>query len=233
MTTTEQSRRPKHDAASSAAAAVAVRHLEAHGFERTTAGELADAIGMSRSTFFRRFGSKEDVVFADHDAALSDLEAHLQHSTARPGAAVTDGALGVMQRLIRDPEAARARSELLRHTPSLRERELVITHRYERVFASYLEGKAAPRTPHWVPIGLAAAVVAVHNAALRRWLREEHARALSGLERELTELTALFSPWFGGADHASRVVVATFDAGQAPDAVMRAIAESLGADGTN
>ena len=37
------------------------------GYEQTTASALADAIGMSRSTFFRRFGSKEDVVFSDQD----------------------------------------------------------------------------------------------------------------------------------------------------------------------
>lgn len=209
------------------AATAAVRYLAEHGYEKTTAGELADAIGMSRSTFFRRFGSKEDVIFADHDVALAHLQALLSRTDENPAEAITHGAIGVMHRLIRDESAARQRSDLLKQTPSLRERELVITHRYERVFASYLARVAAPGTPDWAPIALAAGLVSVHNAALRRWLRESDPRALGVLERDLSELTARFAPWFGGVDAASRVVVAAFNADASPDAVLRAIADQL------
>ncbi|MFV0494873.1 MAG: hypothetical protein ACK5M9_07570, partial [Mycobacterium sp.] len=131
-------------------------------------------------------------------------------------------------RLIRDEDAARQRSDLLKQTPALRERELVITHRYERVFAGYLSRIAAPGTPSWAPIALAAGIVAVHNAALRRWLRQADARALGALERDLAELTGRFSPWFGREGRASRVVVASFDADASPDEVLRAVAAQLG-----
>lgn len=208
--------------------AAAVRYLAEHGYERTTAGALADAIGMSRSTFFRRFGSKEDVVFADHDLALSRLQKQLSTSERPSPDTIAIGTLEVTHLLTRDPDAARLRSELLRSTPSLRERELVITHRYERVFGEYLSRTAAPGTPDWAPIALAAAVVAVHNAALRRWLRQNDSRAFGALERELTDLMARFSPWFGGEDRTSRVVVAAFDASTSPDEVLRAVAAQLG-----
>lgn len=210
------------------AATAAIRHLAEHGYEKTTAGELADAMGMSRSTFFRRFGSKEDVVFADHDLALAHLEQLLAEADDPAGEAVARGTVSVMHRLIRDADAARQRSELLRRTPSLRERELVITHRYERVFAGYLVRVASPGTPEWAPVALAAGLVAVHNAALRRWLRHDDARAISALERDLAALIARFAPWFGDEDRPSRVVVAAFDAEASPEEVLRALREQLG-----
>ncbi|WP_421015579.1 helix-turn-helix domain-containing protein, partial [Glutamicibacter creatinolyticus] len=40
------------------------------GFDATSVDELANAAGMSRSTFFRRFGSKENMVFADQEMII-------------------------------------------------------------------------------------------------------------------------------------------------------------------
>ena len=225
---------PLEDPSAAAPQAAAVRYLAEHGYEQTTASALADAIGISRSTFFRRFGSKEDVVFSDHDIALARLRQQLASSERLAHDSIAIGTLEVTHQLTRDPEAARLRSELLRSTPSLRERELVITHRYERVFAEYLARVAAPGTPEWAPIALAAAVVAVHNAALRRWLRQSDSRMFGALERELTELMRRFAPWFGGeagesdAVTGSRVLVASFDANASPDEVLRAISAQLG-----
>lgn len=207
--------------------AAAVRYLAEHGYEETTATALADAIGMSRSTFFRRFGSKEDVVFADHDRALATLQAQLSTTSHSVQEALTSGTLEVTHLLTRNPEAATQRSTLLRNTPSLRERELVITHRYERIFVNFLNRTAAPGTPEWAPIALAAAVVAVHNAALRRWLKQQDPRVFSTLERELSELLSRFSPWFGGERGASRVVVTSFDPSTPQDEVLKAIAAQL------
>lgn len=210
-------------------AATAVRHLAERGFEETTVGDLADAIGMSRSTFFRRFGSKEDVIFADHDLALARLEELLSQTDLTPSEALSRSTVEVLHMLVRDTQAARLRWELLRQNPSLRERELVITHRYERVFTEYISRIAVPGTPAWAPVALAAGLVAVHNAALRRWLRHSDYQALNALESELRELTDRFAPWFGGEARPNRVVVAAFDADSSPDDVLRAIAARLAA----
>lgn len=207
--------------------AAAVRYLAQHGYEQTTAGALADAIGMSRSTFFRRFGSKEDVVFADHDLALTRLQTFLLTSEKSPQESIAIGTLEVTHTLTHESEAARLRSELLRSTPALRERELVVTHRYERLFAEYLARVAAPGTPEWAPIALAAATVAVHNAALRRWLRQNDSRAFGALERELNDLMGRFAPWFGGERTASRIIVTSFAADASPEEVLKAVAAQL------
>ena len=75
---------PLEDPTAAAPQAAAVRYLAEHGYEQTTASALADAIGMSRSTFFRRFGSKEDVVFSDHDIALARLACVQSYCAAPP-----------------------------------------------------------------------------------------------------------------------------------------------------
>lgn len=217
-----------HPIAPTEVGAAAIRLLAVRGYERTTAGELADAIGMSRSTFFRRFGSKDDVVFADHDLALRRLEDGLRDTELDTPDALTRAIAEVMQHLTHDAEAARLRSELLRQTPALRDRELVITHRYEQVCGDYLKRVGAPGMPGWVPVALASSVVAVHNAALRRWLRDPDPRIIGVLDTELRALIDLFGPWFGGATAGpTRVVVATFDAAAPATEVLQAISDQL------
>ena len=53
--------------ASSAVPPAALDLLITQGFDATSVDELAAAAGISRSTFFRRFGSKENMVFADQE----------------------------------------------------------------------------------------------------------------------------------------------------------------------
>ncbi|GAB2550625.1 TetR/AcrR family transcriptional regulator [Leucobacter ruminantium] len=210
--------------------AAAIRSLAERGYDATTAEDLAEALGVSRSTFFRRFGGKDDIVFADHDHALARLTVFLE-STERPAReAVVQGTLEVMQLLTRDAETARLRSELLRRTRPLRERELVITHRYERLFADYLAAHTPADTPRWVAVAAAAGVVAVHNAALRSWLRDPDPGVIASLDRELRELLARFSPWLGGpdgADGSTRVVVAVADASEPSERILEAVRDAL------
>ena len=206
-----------------AVVAAALELFATQGFEATSVEQIAQAAGVSRSTFFRQFGGKDDVVFADHEVALATLEALLGESGLDVVDAVARAAARVLEHLTRDREAAQLRSGLLRHTPALREHELVIAHRYERVFDAYLARAAQPGTPAWVPVALAAGIVAVHNAALRRWLREPDPREFVVLDAELRQLVARFAPWFGGERAPSRVTVAVFDADASPAEVMLAI----------
>ena len=222
--------KPSRTAPAPDSSTAAIRRIAERGYEATTAGDLADAVGMSRSTFFRRFGSKDDVVFADHDLALEQLERFLGDTELPPGEALAQGTTDVLRLLIRDPEAARLRFDLMRHTPSLRDRELVITHRYERVFGRYLREAAPVGTPEWVVAALASGLVAVHNATLRDWLRGRVADAPTAAARDLGRLVALFERWLSpGADgERSRVVVAVYDAAGSPESVLDAVAAELG-----
>lgn len=60
-----------------ALAAAAVRLFRQNGYENTTVDEIARAAGSSRRTFFRYFGTKEEVLFLDIRAILDELRVSL------------------------------------------------------------------------------------------------------------------------------------------------------------
>lgn len=154
------------------AVAAAIELLVRQGYDATSVDDLADAAGISRSTFFRKFGSKEDIVFADHDRILANVEELLSRTTADPLRSVVEAALLVFDHHVRNRETSLARYELLRQVPALRDRELVMTHRYQRAFRRHLQA-ALPEGENRdvTAVAFAAAVVAVHNNVLRQWLR--------------------------------------------------------------
>jgi mycofactocin system transcriptional regulator len=54
-----------------------------HGFDNTTVDEIAAAAGISRRTFFRYFGSKNDVVWGRFDEGLRGLRLALSRAPAK------------------------------------------------------------------------------------------------------------------------------------------------------
>ncbi|GGH98511.1 TetR/AcrR family transcriptional regulator [Arthrobacter liuii] len=226
--------------------AAAIGLLARQGFDATSVEELAEASGMSRSTFFRRFGSKEDVVFADHERILHQVNDRLAESRLEPLAAVVDAALLVFDHHLRNPGTSRARYELLQAVPALRDRELVTSHRYERAFLLYLNGRLPGnggreyKAREYKAVAFAAAVVAVHNAFLRQWLRagpeagatpsadRHRAAALAG---ELRALSETFRPALLGAAAAAQpgptVVVTVLPGAADRDAIAQAVLDAL------
>jgi len=174
-------------------ATVAIELLAQRGYDATSVGELADALDVSRSTFFRRFKTKEDIVFADHTYLLQRLTDSLAEDTANPFAAVNSACLLVLKHHVARPEATLKRHALLRSNPSLRERELVMSHRYERVFRNHLNSRLINRADQsWVASAYAAASVAMHNDALRGWLHDATADVVTSLRTQLGELEQAF-----------------------------------------
>ncbi|MHC6594331.1 TetR family transcriptional regulator [Arthrobacter sp. C152] len=225
--------------------AAAIGLLAAQGFDATSVEELAEAAGMSRSTFFRKFGSKEDVVFADHERILSQVNGQLADATQDPLAAVADAALLVFNHHLRNPETSRARYRLMQAVPALRDRELVTSHRYERAFHQHLLDKLPDDGGReHTAVAFAASVVAVHNAFLRQWLRtapaaagdasrrgrEEDRDAAASLSSELQALSRMFRPALLGRGRAAQppTVVVTVLAGAADkEAIARAVRDAL------
>ena len=52
--------------------------LDQEGYDAVTVDQLAREAGMSRASFFRHVGGKEEVVFADHAALLERLDVFLR-----------------------------------------------------------------------------------------------------------------------------------------------------------
>jgi len=191
-------------------AAAAMELFSTQGYEETTVDQIAAAAGVARRTFFRYFRSKEEAIFPDHDETLVKVADLL--STADPEEHPIDvvcrGIKEVLRMYASAPAVSVARYRLIRQVPTLREREITVVARYERLFTRYLLGRfgaggsvPADRADDTMLAEVsAAAVVAAHNHVLRRWLR---AGGRGDAEAQL--------------DHAFRVIRRTFWA-DAPDA---------------
>lgn len=164
--------------------------FSAHGYEATTVDQIAEVSGISRRTFFRQFRAKEDVVFVDHDHALDQVTEYLSHEHPDPVDAVCRAAEIVYRRFQQLGPLAEQRYQVVRQVPTLRDREILMTTRYERVFHSYLR-RTLPRDRHLDAVQLAAAVTATHNWFLRRLMRGEPT-GLDALRGALVELSERF-----------------------------------------
>ncbi|QMU78536.1 TetR family transcriptional regulator [Streptacidiphilus sp. PB12-B1b] len=166
-------------------AAAAMELFANQGYEETTVDQIAAAAGVARRTFFRYFRSKEEAIFPDHDDTLvrvADLLAGADPAE-HPLDVVCRGIKEVLRMYAATPGVSVARYRLIRQVPTLREREIAVVARYERLFTRYLLGRfdtAGQASGGWERgVGddamlaevSAAAVVAAHNHVLRRWLR--------------------------------------------------------------
>jgi AcrR family transcriptional regulator len=201
------------DAASSVAhdvVVVAALELFAkQGFEQTSVEQIAKAAGVSRSTFFRQFGGKEDVVFADHEAILQMIRDDLGSHHSNPWQAVCEASLKVYRHFAADPVLARRRYTVVRQVPALRDREIVAVFRYERLFDEYLR-QALPGLDPLVAVSFAAEVTAIHNHVLRRLIRGTKRVPASVLRAALDEALERFGVAEGTASAPDDVVVAVF-----------------------
>ena len=217
-----------------------IRLLAEQGWDATTVDRLALAAGISRATFFRKYGSKEDIVFADHAANLERLEQQLARAGEEPGTdpavALRDGVLLVFRHHLDHRERALARNALLRQVPQLRDRELITSHRYERVLRRYLRS-ALPDSPgrSTLATALSAAAVAVHNAALRAWLRAPDTDPSADLAGQLERLAhTLVSGYEDGAARPAAapgarpaVVVTVLDPGADTEEILASVRDAL------
>lgn len=238
-------------------AAVAVRLYAEHGYEATSADQIAAAAGLSRSTFFRQFRSKEDVVFADHDTLLEQAGAFLAEPHPDPWEAVCRAAELVFAHFAALGDLAHLRYEVVRREPGLRDKELVTTFRYERLFRGHLLA-ALPGLDPLDAVRFAATVVSTQNYCLRGLMRGEPGFDARRLTAELDTVRRLFGvapregagedggagahdagpaaargrlTQSGGADEAPRpddIVVAVFPRSAAPEDIARKVREALG-----
>ncbi|MFD4196365.1 MULTISPECIES: TetR/AcrR family transcriptional regulator [Amycolatopsis] len=147
--------------------------FEERGYDATTVDDITERAGVGRTTFFRAFRSKDEVIFPDHDVLLAAIDARLRGSTQQTAlVAVTEAARLVLRHYLAEGDQALARYRLTRTVPALRDREIAGTQQYQRLFRVFIH--------EWLGGGedtalraelMAAAVVTAHNHVLRRWLR--------------------------------------------------------------
>lgn len=121
----------------------AVELFREHGYDRTTAAEIAARVGVTERTFFRHFQDKREVLF-DGQAVLVDA---LTASIA--GAPVGLGPLDTLFRAFRSVTPllesnrpfSKPRQEVISATPALQERELAKLEALSCALALALKGR--------------------------------------------------------------------------------------------
>ncbi|GAA3551005.1 TetR/AcrR family transcriptional regulator [Nocardioides daeguensis] len=153
--------------------AAAFELFAGQGYDATTVDEIAAKAGTGRSTFFRHFPTKDDVVLPDHEALLHRVDERL--ATASPAGrevALREAAGVVLAHYLAEGETARARYRLASTVPAIRDREIASVQRYVRLFAQHVHRwlDTEPDGPLRAEL-VASSVVIAHNHVLRQWLR--------------------------------------------------------------
>jgi len=210
--------------------AAAYELFEERGYDGTSVDDIAERAGIGRSTFFRMFGSKDDVIFPEHEALLARMEARLAGAvtTETRYVAVAEAARLVMLHYLAEGEVARARYRLTRSVPVLRAREIVGQQQYTRLFRTWIHRwyEDAPDAALRAEL-MAAAVVTAHNHVLRGWLRGLTDDPMPAFDRAMVEVTDLFAR--EAAEDAGTTVV-VLRSGRSVESVLPAVRAALVAE---
>jgi AcrR family transcriptional regulator len=199
--------------------------FDERGYEQTTIDDITERAGLGRTTFFRTYRSKEDVIFPDHDRLLEQVRERLRtsgHSTAL--GAVSDAVRLVLLHYLEEGDLARRRYALTSTVPALRDREIASVARYQRLFREFIAAWMADTTEP-APLRAeitAAAIVAAHNHVLRRWLRGESPDPARELNAAMQEVIGLFTTPASRTDSTGTTIVA-FRTGLDIDALIPAL----------
>src|SRR6476646_10731451 len=82
--------------------------FDERGYEQTTVDDITERAGLGRTTFFRHYRTKEDVIFPDHDRLLEQVAERLR--TAARGSqlgAVADAVRLVLLHYVNEGDLAR------------------------------------------------------------------------------------------------------------------------------
>jgi len=165
--------------------AVAMRLFVEQGFDKTTVDQIAAEAGMSRTSFFRYFATKEEVVLGHLDeVAYRVLEALVARPESEP---VWNSLRHAFDTLIEEtaasPEENMRMARMLKETPALKVRQLGKQLGWHDVLgpevARRLHVAADARDPR--PRALVAAAMACLNVAVETWVEADGAIALPGL----------------------------------------------------
>src|SRR5215469_6721400 len=193
--------------------------FDERGYEQATIDDITERAGVGRTTFFRHFRSKEDVIFPDHDRLLDQIRDRLRTTSQGTAlAAVSDAVRLVLLHYLDEGDLARRRYALTSSVPALRDREIATVARYQRLFREFIAdwmGDPAQPAPSRVALRaelMAASVVAAHNHVLRRWLRGESPDPVQELDGAMSEVIGLFAPHADAAGSGTTIVAFRADA---------------------
>jgi AcrR family transcriptional regulator len=121
----------------------AVELFREHGYDRTTAAEIAARVGVTERTFFRHFPDKREVLFDGQAVLVNALTASIADAPAGLGPLDTlFRAFRSVTPLLEDNRPfAKPRQEVISTTPALQERELAKLEALSDALALAMKGR--------------------------------------------------------------------------------------------
>ena len=121
----------------------AVELFREHGFDRTTAAEIAARAGVTERTFFRYFADKREVLFDGQGVLVDALTASIADAPLGVGPIDTlfRAFRSVVPLLENNHPFAKPRHQVISATPALRERELTKLEALSDALASALRAR--------------------------------------------------------------------------------------------
>lgn len=169
-----QARRPGRPLATSAVQIemCAMRLFLEQGFDQTSMTEVARAAGVGRTTLFRYFPSKADIVLSGFDDHLRRLAAQLraQPSDLPVMAAVQSAVLRAFAEAVDEQDLWMQRFQVLQ-TPTLAPDVAVRWSSWARTLADYVAARTGAHPDDTTPAATGGAIQAAYAATLRTWLR--------------------------------------------------------------
>jgi AcrR family transcriptional regulator len=162
-----------------------------HGYDATTVAEIADRAGLTKSTFFRHFADKREVLFGGQDMLAELFRAAIR--AAPPAAATADCLAAALESaaVAFTPDRhdlAPQRQAVIAANSELQERQLLKRARLASAMAEALRARGAGD----VTARLAAEVgVLAFSTAYARWAAPENSQSFAEIARAaLRELQA-------------------------------------------
>ena len=209
--------------------AAAFELFDERGYEQSTVDDIAERAGVGRTTFFRTFSSKEDVILPDHHVVLGAVKARLATSTQETAlVAVSEAARLVLQQYLNEGDLARRRYKLTSNVSALRDREVTSMQQYQRVFREFIHGWMGGDSTSGLRAELmATSVITAHNYVLRRWLRGLTQQPEAEFDTAMADVIELFADAGAGSPEGEASVVILRTTGQL-DAMIPSLRKFLG-----
>jgi AcrR family transcriptional regulator len=174
----------------------ALELFRTRGFDRVTVDDVCAAAQVAPATFYRHFGSKDEVVFAYQDDFTAVLgtavarTAELPERDRLPSILCDFAAFLESQR-----DLLAVRDEIVLGHPRLLQRTLVVQREFEAVLADGLASLRGLSSPDPAALLEAGVGIVVLRAALRAWRADTGGGSLLAATRAaLADLRALMGP---------------------------------------
>lgn len=155
------------------------------GFEQTTIDQIASSAGISRRSFFRYFGTKEDIVLGDLASQGDLVKAALEQvpPTVGPWDALRE-ALKAVDALTIDPEVTLKIARMMYQTSSLRSRSIEKHLHWQELLVPDIRrrlGLAEDDVTNPAPAAIVASAIACLDAAGEVWVEGDGLADLASL----------------------------------------------------